>query len=189
MRKNTESPIASVWISSWIHGMVPVVFIVTGKQVTSQPGDKNNTQLRKYCRLYTSLNGESYLSNLNTTFASLRRQLSSPQAYYAFTQTTNNGVFVYAFALCREYLSTSQCLACFDSAVNETKSCGFADGGNVIYDDCSIRPSIMLLTLTSHSLPLALSALGATILPRELSLHVSSRIHCLLKGRWLNKPY
>ncbi|KAI3775682.1 hypothetical protein L1987_45431 [Smallanthus sonchifolius] len=128
----------SLWISSRISGMIVVVFIITATQVTSQSGDKNNTLLRKYCRIYQSANGESYLSNLNTTFSSLRRQLFDPQAYYAFARNTNNGEFVYAFALCREYLSTSQCLACFDLAVNETKSCGFADGGNVIYDDCSI---------------------------------------------------
>ncbi|KAI3704423.1 hypothetical protein L1987_74643 [Smallanthus sonchifolius] len=139
MGKNARSPIASLWISSRICVMIIAVFITTVTQVTSQTGDKNNALLRKYCRIYKSANGESYLSNLNTTFSSLRRQLSDPQAYYAFARNTNNGEFVYAFALCRAYLSTSQCLACFDSAVYETKSCGFADGGNVIYDDCSIR--------------------------------------------------
>ncbi|KAI3775679.1 hypothetical protein L1987_45428 [Smallanthus sonchifolius] len=115
-----------------------MVFIMMVKEVTLQSGDKNNTLHRNNCRLYKSSNGD-YLSNLNTTFSSLRRQLSDPQAYYAFAQTTNNGDLVFAFALCREYLSTSLCLACFESAVNETKSCGTADGGNVIYDDCSIK--------------------------------------------------
>ncbi|KAK1421477.1 hypothetical protein QVD17_23836 [Tagetes erecta] len=139
MAKNTPSPVVSLRMSSWISAMVVVVFVTMSKQVASQSGHRNNTLLRKYCRIYRSANGESYLRNINVTFSSLRTQLSDPQVYYAFAQTTNNGELVYAFALCRDYLSSSQCLACFDSAVNETKSCGIADGGNVIYDDCSIR--------------------------------------------------
>ncbi|KAK1421480.1 hypothetical protein QVD17_23839 [Tagetes erecta] len=126
-------------ISSSIFATLVVVFILTATQlVASQSRNMNNTLLRKYCRSDVSANGDSYLINMNITFSSLRRQLSVPRVYYAFDQT-NTGEFVYAFALCREYLSTSQCLACFDSAVNETKSCGIADGGNMIYDDCSIR--------------------------------------------------
>ncbi|KAK1421478.1 hypothetical protein QVD17_23837 [Tagetes erecta] len=142
MAKKTPSSIASLRISSWISTMVVAVFIMMSKHVASQSGDRNNALLRKYCRIYTSTNGESYLTNINITLSSLRRQLSDPQVYYAFEQTTYDGEFVYAFALCRDYLTTSQCLACFDSAVNETKSCGISDGGNVIYDDCSIRSEI-----------------------------------------------
>ncbi|KAM0062479.1 hypothetical protein Hdeb2414_s0004g00148601 [Helianthus debilis subsp. tardiflorus] len=32
----------------------------------------------------------------------------------------------------REYLLTSRCLDCFESAVNRTKACGFADGVMVV---------------------------------------------------------
>ncbi|KAK1407706.1 hypothetical protein QVD17_39330 [Tagetes erecta] len=133
-KKNT-----SLWISSWISPMVVVMFLMMSKHAASQSGGTNNALLRKYCRTYKSANGESYLRNVNIIFSSLRSQLSDPQAYYAYAQTKNSGEFVYAFALCREYLSTSQCLACFDSAVNETKLCGIAGGGNIIFDDCSIR--------------------------------------------------
>ncbi|KAJ0728340.1 putative protein kinase RLK-Pelle-DLSV family [Helianthus annuus] len=139
MGKSAQSFNTSIRISSWKSGMLILVFIIIAKQVNSQSVDKNNTLLRRYCRSYQSTYGESYLSNVNTTFSSLQRQLSDPQVYYAFAQTTINGDFVYAFALCRVYLSTSRCLACFESAVNETKTCGIADGGNIIYDDCSIR--------------------------------------------------
>ncbi|XP_076927409.1 cysteine-rich receptor-like protein kinase 3 [Bidens hawaiensis] len=138
MGKKGQSPNASIWISSWIFSMVLVVFIVMAKQVTSQSAANNNTLLRKYCRIYKTSNGESYLSNINITLSSLQRQLSNPQVYYAYAQT-NSGEFVYAFALCRDYLSTTRCLACFESLVNETKSCGTSDGVSVIYDDCSIR--------------------------------------------------
>lgn len=117
-------------------GIIVVVFIMMAKQVTSQSG---NTLLRKYCRSYNVMNGVFYLSNLNTTLSSIRTQLSDPEVYYAFAQASDNDEYVYSYAMCREYLSTSQCLACFDSAVNETKTCGIADGGNMIYDNCSIR--------------------------------------------------
>ncbi|KAK1407705.1 hypothetical protein QVD17_39328 [Tagetes erecta] len=140
MAKKNTSPIASLHISSWISTMVVMVFLMMSKHAASQSGGTNNALLRKYCRTYTTTgNGESYLRNVNIIFSSIRRQLSDPQSYYAYAQTKNSGEFVYAFALCREYLSTSQCLACFDSAVNETKSCGIADGGNIIYDYCNIR--------------------------------------------------
>ncbi|KAF5798414.1 putative non-specific serine/threonine protein kinase [Helianthus annuus] len=126
-------------ISSWTSSMVILVFITMAKHVTSQPGDENNTLLRKYCRLYNSQKPESYIRSLNTVLSSLQRQLSDPQMYYAFARTMDNGDLVYAFAMCREYLSTSRCLACFELAVNKTKTCGLADGGSIIYDDCSIR--------------------------------------------------
>ncbi|KAK1407703.1 hypothetical protein QVD17_39326 [Tagetes erecta] len=100
-------------MSSWISAMVAVVFLMMSEHVASQSGDTNSTLLRKYCRIYKSANGESYLRNIDIIFSSLRRQFSDPQVYYAFAQTANN--------------------------VNETKSCGIADGGNMIYDDCSVR--------------------------------------------------
>ncbi|KAI3775680.1 hypothetical protein L1987_45429 [Smallanthus sonchifolius] len=51
------------------------------------------------------------------------------------------------------YRPRSVDLACFDSAVNETKSCGFADGGNMIYDDCSISifPWLSGFKVTFHA--------------------------------------
>ncbi|MFS7955351.1 putative Gnk2-like domain-containing protein [Helianthus anomalus] len=139
MVKKSPSPNTSIRISSWTSGMVILVFMTMAKHVTSQAGGENNTLLRDYCRKYNSQNPESYISSLNTILSSLQRQLSDPQVYYAFARTMNNGDLVYAFSLCREYLSTSRCLACFELAVNRTKACGLADGGNIIFDDCSIR--------------------------------------------------
>ena len=133
-------PITSLRWPWWMSTLVVMFFITMDTQVISQSSDnRTNTLLRRYCRSYDSVYGEVYLSNLNTTISSLRRQLSNPEVYYAFSQAANNDAFVYSFALCREYLSTSQCVACFDSAINETKACGIADGASVIYDDCSIR--------------------------------------------------
>ncbi|KAI3722970.1 hypothetical protein L2E82_34219 [Cichorium intybus] len=139
MGKNTLHPVVNLRQSWWMSTMVVLMFITMANQVKSQSSDRNNSLLRMYCRSYKATNEGFYLSNLNTTLSSLRRQLSDPQVYYAFAQASDNDAFVYSFALCREYLSTSECLACFDTAVNNTRACGSADGGNVIYDDCSIR--------------------------------------------------
>ncbi|KAL9994780.1 putative non-specific serine/threonine protein kinase [Helianthus debilis subsp. tardiflorus] len=139
MGKKVPSPNTGIRISSWTSCMVILVFVTMAKHMTSQSGDENNTLLRDYCRLYNSQKPESYIRSLNTVLSSLQRQLSDPQVYYAFARTMDNGDLVYAFALCREYLSTSRCLACFELAVNKTKTCGLADGGSIIYDDCSIR--------------------------------------------------
>ncbi|KAL4577857.1 hypothetical protein LXL04_013972 [Taraxacum kok-saghyz] len=125
----------------WMSSMVVLMFIkMISKQVVSQSSDhRNYTLIRNFCRPYNVWNGDDYLSNLNSSLSSLRIQLSDPQVYTAFAHAASNSEYVYSFALCMEYLSTSECLACFDTAVIQTKSCGMADGGHVVYDNCSIR--------------------------------------------------
>ncbi|KAI3747603.1 hypothetical protein L6452_10117 [Arctium lappa] len=135
MGKHSLIPVGS-W---WLVGMVAMVFVMMAEPVTSQPSNRSNTLIRRYCSQYGVLDDEFFLRNLNTTLSSLRRQLSNVTAYHAVARTIINGESVYGLALCREYLSPSECLNCFDIAVKGVKVCGIVNGGHVIYDDCDLR--------------------------------------------------
>ncbi|XP_024974870.1 cysteine-rich receptor-like protein kinase 2 [Cynara cardunculus var. scolymus] len=125
--------------SWWLVGMVVMVFVTMLQPVTSQTSNRSNTLIRRYCSQYGVLDDEFFSRNLNTTLSSLRRQLSNVTEYHAVARTIINGESVYGLALCREYLSPSECLNCFDLAVKGVKVCGIVNGGHVIYDDCDLR--------------------------------------------------
>nr|GMC62459.1 cysteine-rich receptor-like protein kinase 2 [Ipomoea batatas] len=73
---------------------------------------------------------------LNATFADLRNQLSSGDKRFA----TSTQQPVYAMAQCRNYLSTADCVACLDAAVDATaRNCSNKTGGRIIYDGCFLR--------------------------------------------------
>ncbi|KAL4569198.1 hypothetical protein LXL04_024832 [Taraxacum kok-saghyz] len=116
-----------------------ILFISLAQPVTSQKIDKNNTMIRWYCSSYKGMNGQVFLENLNTTFSSLRKQLSKVNNHHAVSNTVINGESVFGLALCREYLSIAACLSCFDTAVSYMKVCGLGNGANIFYDNCQIR--------------------------------------------------
>ncbi|KAJ9541186.1 hypothetical protein OSB04_027692 [Centaurea solstitialis] len=119
---------------------VLAVFIMMVEPVKSQSSsNRSNTLVRRYCSQYGVLDDEFFLRNLNTTLSSLRRQLANVTEYHAVARTIINGESVYGLALCREYLSPSECLNCFDMAVKGVRVCGIVNGGHVIYDDCDLR--------------------------------------------------
>ncbi|KVH87918.1 Concanavalin A-like lectin/glucanase, subgroup [Cynara cardunculus var. scolymus] len=123
----------------WVVGLLALLLTVMAEPVTSQKIDRNNTMIRWYCSFYQVMNGPFFLRNLNTTFSSLRKQLSETNKYHAVAKTLINGESVYGLALCREYLSTAACLACFDTGVAYMKVCGLGNGAHIFYDDCELR--------------------------------------------------
>ncbi|XP_031109756.1 cysteine-rich receptor-like protein kinase 2 [Ipomoea triloba] len=77
-----------------------------------------------------------YIRELNLSFVDLRNQLSS--ANKRFATTTQRAV--YAMVQCRKYLSTADCVACFDAAVLVTRNCSItANSAIVIFDGCFLR--------------------------------------------------
>ncbi|KAI3722972.1 hypothetical protein L2E82_34221 [Cichorium intybus] len=125
--------------SWWLTGMAMMVLLMMAEPVTSQSSKRSNTLIRRYCSQYGVLDEVFFSRNLNTTISSLRRQLSNATTYHAVARTIINGESVYGVALCREYLSTPECLNCFDIAVTGVKVCGIVNGGRAIYDDCELR--------------------------------------------------
>ncbi|XP_019185435.1 PREDICTED: cysteine-rich receptor-like protein kinase 2 [Ipomoea nil] len=84
----------------------------------------------------TDADAPDYIRELNLSFADLRTQLSSANKRFATsTQRT-----VYAMVQCRKYLSTADCVACFNAAVLVTRDCPIvASSAIVIFDGCFLR--------------------------------------------------
>ncbi|XAR73582.1 Non-specific serine/threonine protein kinase [Bertholletia excelsa] len=78
-------------------------------------------------------------SKLNATLADLRSQISDQKKSFATAQQVKSSGPVFAMAQCRDYLSTADCVACFDAAVKGLRNCSGFDGGRVIYDGCFLR--------------------------------------------------
>ncbi|KAD5960704.1 hypothetical protein E3N88_12176 [Mikania micrantha] len=81
----------------------------------------------------------SFFNNLNSTIVQLRSLLSNTGVYYARSQNLMNQDSVYGLTQCRNYLSTQQCVACFDVAVSAVESCSSVNGANVFLDNCFLR--------------------------------------------------
>ena len=83
-----------------------------------------------------------FFRNLNATLADLRRQLSINRTHFATAQLARSSNPVYAIVQCRNYLSTADCVSCFDiAAVDIRKYCRLVNGARVIYDGCFLRYS------------------------------------------------
>ncbi|XP_038715595.1 cold-responsive protein kinase 1-like [Tripterygium wilfordii] len=94
--------------------------------------------LNKGCSQYNATNFSIFNRNLNATFVDLRAQFTSNN-YFATAQRADGTDPVYALAQCRNYLSNSDCIACFDSAAARIRNCSAANGARVIYDGCFLR--------------------------------------------------
>ncbi|KAJ6299285.1 hypothetical protein OIU76_020288 [Salix suchowensis] len=78
--------------------------------------------------------------NLNATLLDLRAQLNSSK-YFATAAQAGDAGQVFAMVQCRKYLSTADCVACFDIAAKQIRRNCSADvtGGRVYYDGCFLR--------------------------------------------------
>ncbi|CAH1429770.1 unnamed protein product [Lactuca virosa] len=96
---------------SWLLAslMVVMMFLSMAKPVTSQSTDRNSTMLL-----------------LN-------------RVHYAVARTLINGEAVWGLASCRGYVSTTNCVACFDHAVVLLRACGRGSGAHAFYNDCDLR--------------------------------------------------
>ncbi|KAL8246794.1 hypothetical protein R6Q59_008010 [Mikania micrantha] len=120
--------------------VVIIALAVIDVGVARPPISNTNTLLRFVCGTNDAMSPATFSRNLNSTFSQLRSQLSNTGVYYAQTQNFENEDAVYGVAQCRNYLSSTQCLACFDVAVSTIEpACGSANGANVILDNCFLR--------------------------------------------------
>ncbi|XP_019172331.1 PREDICTED: cysteine-rich receptor-like protein kinase 2 [Ipomoea nil] len=88
------------------------------------------------CGPYNVTDAPDYTRELNISFADLRNHLSSANKRFA----TSTQRAVYAMVQCRKYLSTADCVACFDAAVLVTRNCSVATtSAIVIFDGCFLR--------------------------------------------------
>ncbi|XP_019172332.1 PREDICTED: cysteine-rich receptor-like protein kinase 2 [Ipomoea nil] len=88
------------------------------------------------CGPYHVSDVPDYNRELNLSFADLRNQLSIANKRFA----TSTRPAVYAMVQCRKYLSTADCVACFDAAVLVTRNCPIdTTSAIVIFDGCFLR--------------------------------------------------
>ncbi|XP_019172333.1 PREDICTED: cysteine-rich receptor-like protein kinase 2 [Ipomoea nil] len=87
------------------------------------------------CTQFSFTDVPDSIRELNARFADLRNQLSSGNKHFA----TSTQQAIYAMVQCRNYLSTADCVACFDAAMLVTRNCSIATGALVILDGCSLR--------------------------------------------------
>lgn len=118
---------------------VVMMFLSMAKPVTPQSTDRNNTMVRYYCSEFYGMNAKYFFQNVNTTLSNLRRQLLVNRVHYAAARTLINGEAVWGLASCRGYVSTTNCVACFDDAVVLLRACGRGSGAHAFYNDCDLR--------------------------------------------------
>ncbi|KAL8255364.1 hypothetical protein R6Q59_033585 [Mikania micrantha] len=116
--------------------VVAVVFLVyLTNPASSQP---QTNILILACSMANVTNSRDFYSNLNQTFVNIRSQLSN-NTYFATAELTRNSVPVYVMAQCRNYMSTRDCLGCFDFAASSIRACAAANGARLVLDGCFLR--------------------------------------------------
>ncbi|GKV22648.1 hypothetical protein SLEP1_g32499 [Rubroshorea leprosula] len=98
--------------------------------------------LNSGCSQYNVTNFQDFSTNLNATFVKLREELvDGGNNYFATADQAAGSSPAYAMVQCRNYLSPSDCLACFDAALTRIRNCSAhaANGARVIYDGCFLR--------------------------------------------------
>ncbi|KAI3704418.1 hypothetical protein L1987_74638 [Smallanthus sonchifolius] len=125
------------WSFWWRMVVVAVVFMV----FLTNPGrsQPQTNVLIQSCSTVNASSTANFFSNLNETFSDARRQLSNNNTYFAISNQTRNSDPVYVLAQCRNYMSTSDCLGCFDYAASSIRACGAANGARSVLDGCFLR--------------------------------------------------
>ncbi|KAL8116963.1 cysteine-rich receptor-like protein kinase 2 [Apium graveolens] len=113
--------------------MIIAVFMLTIRGVVTDPQTKI---LNEECSQFKTTDTLSnFNSNLNKTLGDSRNQLSG-NIHFA----TAFSLDVFGLAQCRNYLSTADCVACFDAGVDQIKqSCPAYDGAHIVYEGCFLR--------------------------------------------------
>ncbi|MFS8031311.1 putative non-specific serine/threonine protein kinase [Helianthus anomalus] len=120
--------------------LVVLLVLFFTKPGFSQKTDSNNTNvIAMRCGRNELVNQPNFIKNRNSTFRDLRAQLLDQKVLYARAQALSSGDSVFAAVQCRNYLSTDQCVACFDECVSELLICNSGNSGFVSFDNCYVR--------------------------------------------------
>ncbi|GKV22650.1 hypothetical protein SLEP1_g32501 [Rubroshorea leprosula] len=111
------------------------VFLLMGEGANSDP---QLNLLNSVCSQYNVTNVQDFHTNLNATFLKLREELVGGNNFATADEAPGSSP-TYAMVQCRNYLSPSDCVACFDAASTNSRNCSAANGARVIYDGCFLR--------------------------------------------------
>ncbi|GAU44113.1 hypothetical protein TSUD_124000 [Trifolium subterraneum] len=102
--------------------------------------DPQTRLINKGCSTYNATNLSNFYQNLNTTLLDLKSQVGNENKHFATAQSAKGANPVYALFQCRNYLSNSDCSACFAVAAAQIRNCSAgSNGARVIYDGCFLR--------------------------------------------------
>ncbi|XP_057807228.1 cold-responsive protein kinase 1-like isoform X2 [Salvia miltiorrhiza] len=122
--------------SCWLRLIITAAAVsMWWRKANSQP---QINLLNKGCSQYNASNAADFFNNLNATFSDLRSQLLSGTLFATAEQARSSDP-VYAMVQCRNYMTPTDCLACYDAAVSQIRNCSAANGARVIYDGCFLR--------------------------------------------------
>ncbi|GLT86264.1 hypothetical protein SLE2022_044120 [Rubroshorea leprosula] len=111
------------------------VFLLMGEGANSDP---QLNLLNSVCSQYNVTNVQDFHTNLNATFLKLRAGIAGGNNFATADEASGSSP-TYAMVQCRNYLSPSDCVACFDAASTKLRNCSAANGARVIYDGCFLR--------------------------------------------------
>ncbi|KAF5798401.1 putative protein kinase RLK-Pelle-DLSV family [Helianthus annuus] len=128
---------AQWWSFRWQMVVVATVFMVF-LTIPGRSQPQTNVLIQS-CSTVNATNTQNFFSNLNETFRDVRRILSNNNTYFATSNLTRNSEPVYVMAQCRNYMSTSDCLGCFDYAASSIRACANFNGARSVLDGCFLR--------------------------------------------------
>ncbi|GJT48592.1 cysteine-rich receptor-like protein kinase 2 [Tanacetum coccineum] len=124
--------------------MLIIFLFKSGVAQVNNTENNLNIPIRSFCGRNPPIVLSRFINNRNSSLGEIRRQLSSNNVFYATAQSLTEGDSVFGAAQCRNYLSTAQCVACFDAGVSELASCITGNGAYVFFDNCFVRYKILL---------------------------------------------
>ncbi|KAJ9541301.1 hypothetical protein OSB04_027807 [Centaurea solstitialis] len=121
--------------------IVLLVLLLTkpGTAQSNRLDNNTNIPIQSFCGSIAPISLLNFIKNRESTLDELRIQLLSKRVLYARAQALSDGDSVFAVAQCRNYLSTDQCVACFDAGVSQLVNCTEGNGAYVFLDNCFIR--------------------------------------------------
>ncbi|XP_024959470.1 cysteine-rich receptor-like protein kinase 2 [Cynara cardunculus var. scolymus] len=118
--------------------LLVLLLIEPGTAQSNDLDNRTNIPILSFCGSIAPRSLSNLIKNRDSTLDDLRTQLSR-RVLYARAQALSAGDSVFAVAQCRNYLSTDQCVACFDAGVSVLVNCTTGNGAFVFLDDCFIR--------------------------------------------------
>lgn len=99
---------------------ISVLLLLTRINLALSEQEPNFLQLG--CSLYNASNLWNFYSNFNSTMIDIRTQLLDENKHFVMVQRPGSADPVYGMCQCRNYLSSRDCVACFDVAVSMIRS-------------------------------------------------------------------
>ncbi|XP_027931027.1 cold-responsive protein kinase 1-like [Vigna unguiculata] len=134
------SSVTNMVVQVHLSTLLPLTVFILLWSLEGAIGDPQILLLNKGCSQYNATDLSTFNQNLNATLDDLRVQVTNQSKHFATAQEARGQDPVYAMFQCRNYLSTTDCAACFAAAAAQIRNCSAgANGARVIYDGCFLR--------------------------------------------------